>query len=103
MSRATLYRRRRPSPGHQQPRPTPARALSAAERDLVAAELYSERFVDRSPAEVVTMLLNDEKYLCSERTMCRVPAERRTVRERRDQRRHPEYKKPELVATASPC
>ncbi len=100
VSRASFYRRRRPSSGHQQPRPTPARALSTSERDLVAAELYSERFVDRAPAEIVATLLDEKKYLCSERTMYRVLAERRTVRERRNQRRHPEYKKPELVATA---
>jgi putative transposase len=100
VSRATFYRRRRPSSGHQQPRPTPARALSAAERDGVAAALYSERFVDRAPAEVVATLLDEQTYLCSERTMYRVLAERRTVRERRNHRRHPEYKKPELVATA---
>lgn len=99
VSRATFYRRRRPSSGHQQPRPTPARALSVAERDSVAAELYSERFVDRAPAEVVATLLDEEKYLCSERTMYRILAEREPVRERRNQRRHPEYKKPELVAT----
>ena len=100
VSRATFYRRRRPSSGRQQPRPTPARALSTAERDRVADQLYSERFVDRSPAEVVATLLDEDKYLCSERTMYRILAERRPVRERRNQLRHPEYKKPELVATA---
>ena len=30
--RASFYRRQRPAPGHQQPRPTPARALCASER-----------------------------------------------------------------------
>ena len=29
--RASFYRRQRPAPGHQQPRPTPARALRASE------------------------------------------------------------------------
>ena len=33
VARATFYRRRRPSTGHQQPRPTPARALSEKERE----------------------------------------------------------------------
>ena len=47
--RATFYRRLRPSTGHQQPRPTPARALSEKERDKVFDTLCSERFVDRSP------------------------------------------------------
>ena len=55
----TFYRRLRPSTGHQQPRPTPARALSEKERDEVFGTLCSERFVDRSPAEVVATLLDE--------------------------------------------
>ena len=50
VSRSTLYRRRGPSTGQQQPRPTPARALSETERGEVFDTLCSERFVDRSPA-----------------------------------------------------
>ena len=56
VSRSTLYRRRGPSTGQQQPRPTPARALSETERGEVFDTLCSERFVDRSPAEVVATL-----------------------------------------------
>ena len=99
VARATFYRRRRPSAGHQQPRPTPARALSEKERDKVFDTLCSERFVDRSPAEVVATLLDEDVYLCSERTMYRVLASQVPVRERRAQRSHPEYQKPELMAT----
>ena len=62
VARATFYRRRRPSTGHQQPRPTPARALSEKERDKVFDTLCSERFVDRSPAEVVATLLDEDVY-----------------------------------------
>ena len=76
VARATFYRRRRPSTGHQQPHPTPARALSEKERDRVFDTLCSERFVDRSPAEVVATLLDEDVYLCSERTMYRVLASR---------------------------
>ena len=100
MSRATFYRRRRPSTGHQQPRPTPARALSEAERESVIDTLSSDRFVDRAPAEVVATLLDEKKYLCSERTMYRILAAEAPVRERRNQLRRPAYEKPELVATA---
>ena len=50
VSRATFYRRQRPMTGHQQPRPTPARALSEKEQDSVFDTLCSERFVDRAPA-----------------------------------------------------
>ena len=99
VARATFYRRLRPSTGHQQPRPTPARALSEKERDEVFGTLCSERFVDRSPAEVVATLLDEDVYLCSERTMYRVLASEVPVQERRAQRSHPEYQKPELMAT----
>ena len=36
--------------------------------------LHSERFVDRSPAEVYATLLDEERYLCSVRTMYRILA-----------------------------
>ena len=100
VSRATFYRRKRPTPGHQQPRSTPARALNHEERERVVEVLSSERFVDRSPAEVFATLLDEEKYLCSERTMYRVLAASQPVRERRNQLQHPQYAKPELMATA---
>ena len=58
------------------------------------------RFVDRSPAEVAATLLDEGEYLCSERTMYRVLAANQPVRERRNQREHPQYAKPELVAEA---
>ena len=97
--RATFYRCQRPAPGHQQPRPTPARALRASERAHVLDVLASPRFVDRSPAEVVATLLDEGRYLCAERTMYRILAANQPVRERRNQRSHPCYTKPELVAT----
>ncbi len=100
VSRATFYRRKRSTPGHQQPRPSPARALCSEERERVVEVLSSPRFVDRSPGEVFATLLDDEQYLCSERTMYRVLAANRSVRERRNQREHPQYSKPELMATA---
>ena len=43
--------------------------MSETERGEVFDTLCSERFVDRSPAEVVATLLDEEVYLCSERTM----------------------------------
>ena len=100
VSRATFYRRQRPTPGHQQPRPTPARALCEAEREQILDVLAGPRFVDRAPAEVVATLLDEGHYLCSERTMYRIIlAADQPVRERRNQRDHPPYTKPELVAT----
>jgi putative transposase len=97
---ATIYRRRRPSaPRPPRPRTRPARALSGAERDAVLAQLHAERFVDCSPAQVWATLLDEGRYLASERTMYRLlAAEHGGVRERRDQREHPAYAKPELLA-----
>jgi putative transposase len=98
VSRASYYRARRPKPVPK-PRPRPVRALSDQERALVLATLDSEPFMDKAPAQVYAKLLEDGEYLCSERTMYRVLAEHDQVRERRAQRRHPEYVKPQLVAT----
>ncbi len=74
VSRATFYRRHKVTPGHQQPRSTPARALCDSEREHVLNVLASPRFVDRAPAEVVATLLDEGQYLCSERTMYRILA-----------------------------
>ena len=82
------------------PRPTPARALTLVERRAVLDVLHEPRFADQAPAEVYARLLDENRYLCSERTMYRILAENTEVRERRDQLRHPAYKKPELLATA---
>ena len=101
VSRATYYRRTRPGTGQQQPRRrTPARALGPREREAVREVLYAPRFIDCSPGEIVATLLDEKKYLCSERTMYRVLAQEGASRERRNQLRHPPYTKPELVATA---
>ena len=100
LARATFYRRQRPAPGSRQPRTTPARALDNTERERVLDVLASPRFLDRSPGEVVATLLDEGRYLCSERTMYRLLAAEQPVRERRNQLRHPHYAKPELLATA---
>jgi putative transposase len=99
-SAATIYRRRRPrAPRQSRPRPTPDRALTEAERERVLEVLHSQRFVDSSPAQVWATLLDEDTYLCSERTMYRLLAARHGgVRERRDQLTHPAYAKPELLA-----
>jgi putative transposase len=55
--------------------------------------------MDISPAEAYFTLLDEGTYLCSSRTMYRVLHENCEVKERRNQLRHPAYKKPELLAT----
>jgi putative transposase len=82
--------------------PAPAihpRALKQEERQLILDTLHSERFIDRAPAEVYNTLLDEGVYLASLRTYYRILAENQEVKERRAQRRHPEYHKPELIAT----
>ena len=98
VSRASLYRRRRP---RKEPRrTTPARALDPAERQAVLDALHCQRFADSAPAQVHATLLEEGSYLCAPRTMYRILAESNEIRERRDQLQHPHYTRPELVATA---
>jgi putative transposase len=98
VARASYYRQQLPRP-EPKPRPTPVRALPPEERQAVLDTLHEPRFVDLAPAEVYATLLDDGRYLCSERTFYRVLAANAEVRERRDQLRHPHYAAPELLAT----
>jgi len=77
----------------------PVRALSQSEQDQVRQTLNSERFVDDAPREVYATLLDEGTYLCSPSTMYRILAKNSEIRERGDQVRHPNYLKPELLAT----
>jgi len=105
--RATYYRRRGARSAEAQsgtalpPAPRASyRALSGSERQQTLDALHSPRFADKAPYEVYAALLDEGLYLCSVRTMYRILAAHAEVRERRDQRRHPIYQKPELLATA---
>ena len=98
--RSSLYRARRPKPANKQgKRPAPARALSESERTTVRELLNSERFQDDSPYQVYATLLDEGAYHCSISTMYRILRRHNEVRERRNQRRHPAYTRPELLAT----
>jgi putative transposase len=100
LARASFYRWANPKPAEAKPRRTSARALTSPEREEVLLVLNSERFMDKAPREVYATLLDEQQYLCSPRTMYRILEANGQVRERRDQLRHPSYKKPELLATA---
>lgn len=102
ISRSTLRRRRhgilkqsRPAIARRRSR----RALSEPEQAEVLTVLHSERFADRAPATIHATLLDEGIYLCSVSTMYRLLRAHAEVRERRRIARHPEYRKPELVAT----
>jgi putative transposase len=98
--RSSFYRHRQPPAPLQGPKQASPRALSATERDQIAQTLNSERFADQSPYQVYATLLDDEQtYLCSISTMYRILRQNVQLRERRNQRQHPNYTKPELLAT----
>jgi len=101
IARAAYYRFNAPKSTISRKTTTPERALSAVERQEVLETLHSERFIDMAPAEVYHTLLEEGTYLCSIRTMYHILSKHGEVRERRDQLRHPNYKKPELLATQS--
>ena len=82
VSRATVYRRRRPRAPSPRPSATPS----------------SRSCVDLAPAEVYATLLDEGRYLCGLRTMYRLLAAAHEVRERRNQLRHV-APKPELLVS----
>ena len=100
VNRGSVYRHRaklgKPAPPRSH---VHIRARNCSERAGVLSALNSQRFVDRSPASVYAVLLEENQYLCSVRTMYRLLGEANAVRERRAQRRHPIYQAPQLLAT----
>ena len=106
LPRSSVYRhdaKQRHLPASAVPtvRPASVLALSDMERNDLLGILDSERFADQTPYAIYASLLDEGRYLCSVRTMYRVLASAGQVRERRNQRRHPVYTKPELLATGS--
>ena len=99
VSRASWYRTRRPRPARRT-RPRPPLALRPDEVAAALAVLHAERFVDLSPRAIFATLLEEHRYLGSVSTLYRLLAARSESQERRAQRRHPCYARPELLATA---
>ncbi len=102
VARATFYRQRDGQATSQPKPPRKARsprALSSTERDAVRALLNSAGYCDRAPREVYAAELDAGRYHCSVRTMYRILQQDQSTRERRNQLRHPQYQKPELLAT----
>jgi putative transposase len=98
--RSSHYRARTPKPVvASRARPAPCNALTDAERAQVLAVLTSDRFVDKSVAQVWATLLDEGSYLCSMSTMHRILRANRVAGERRAQAAHPPRAVPELVAT----
>jgi hypothetical protein len=101
INRAEIYRQRAPARHTLPPKPRvpSVLALSESERGILIDILDSERFVDVAPATILATLLDEGRYHGSVRTMYRVLAAAQQTGERRRQRRHPFYTKPELLAT----
>lgn len=78
---------------------TPPRKLAESERAEVLRTLNSETFQNESVPTVYAKLLDKETYLCSQRTMYRILKDQKQTRPRRHEREHPNYHKPQLVAT----
>jgi len=97
VARASFYRWLSPVYGPPNVRRSP-RALTVEERAQVLEVLHQEQFMDQSPIEVYATLLSSGSYICSVSTMYRILHENQEVRERRDQRRHPIYTAPQLLA-----
>jgi transposase InsO family protein len=101
VSRASVQRRRArltAPPATRRTRPRPARGLTAPQHQIVLDLLHAPRFADQAPAEIYASLLDAGVYHCSIRTMYRILSQNGEVRERREQLRHPIYRKPELLA-----
>ena len=71
-----------------------ARRLSAELRAEIRTVMNSERFRDLPPRQIYATLLDEGTYLYHWRTMYNILYEYDEVRERRDQRVHPPYRKP---------
>ena len=82
------------APSNARPGAVRIRTRACAQR----ARLPSLRRIARPPRSPPRCSMK-ANTLCSERTMYRILAANQPVRERRNQRDHPQYTKPELVAT----
>ena len=99
-SRATWQRRVHPPlPKSSRPRLVSPIKLEPEARQRFLELAHSVEFVDKAPPQIYFALLDVGAYICSIRTMYRILAAEHEVRERRNQLRHPKYKRPELLAT----
>ena len=80
------------------PKRQSSRRLPDEQRQNILETLTQERFMDMAVPEVYYTLLDEGVYLSSSRTMYRILDEAKAVKERRNQRQHGHYEKPELLA-----
>ena len=99
LPRSYWYRQQQPHE-NKPPRRAPPRTLSDEACEQIRTVLNSERFRNQAPRQIYATLLDEGVYYCHWRTMYRILAQHDEVQERRQQRTHPRYTKPELLATA---
>ena len=99
LPRSTYYRWIAPKPKSEKTRKRPANSLTAKEYREILSVLNSSEFMDMAPYEIFASLLDQGRYLCSIRTMYRVLQKAGQVKDRRNQRKHPKYVRPVLLAT----
>jgi putative transposase len=75
------------------------RRISCVDRQHIFAILCSDRFLDMTPRGAHAALLSQGTYLCSVRTMYRILAQNKAIRERRRIATHPQAEIPRLLAT----
>jgi putative transposase len=105
----TFHHRRQAAEGRLAPVPSRAKPpeehlevpwrIPDPERDEIRNILCSERFGDLAPAQIYATLLDEGRYLCSERTMYRILHEKDLVRERRRGHRRSGHVAPRVHAT----
>ena len=103
VSRATFYRVRRgpqvrPMVVRLAPRSRTPWALSQTERGIISALLHAPEYVDLSAHTVYARLLDGGRYLASVSTFYRILRAEGEAQPRRNQRLHPPYAKPQLLA-----
>ena len=75
------------------------RRISCLDRTRILKTLCSDRFLDMTPRGAHAALLSQGTYLCSVRTMYRILAQKKAIRERRRIATHPQAAIPRLRAT----
>ena len=96
--RSSFYRLKTPYQTTKHQRPVSHRKLPEAERKQILAVLVSEKYADISVRQVYFDLLSQGIFMASVRTMYRILASEKLVKDRRNQRRHPRYHKPVVRA-----
>lgn len=100
LPRATYYRLlKNPKTRGSRKYSTSPRSLSKMEMQKVIDVLHDPRFLDKSPAQIYAIMLDEGSYICSISTMYRILHARKEVRERRNVLIRPNYRRPELLAT----